>query len=71
MYLRQSFSQGSDLPCVRRLCVVGRAYVWLDGPMLHVGGMGDNILQCPNASTVADFKKAAQDGDIFFQAFPR
>ena len=34
------------------------------------GGMGPNILTCPNATAVADFKSAAKAGDIFFQAFP-
>ena len=28
------------------------------------------LLQCPNASTVAQFRRACTNGDIFFQAFP-
>jgi hypothetical protein len=34
------------------------------------GGLGPEIIKCPNASTVARFKKAVADGDIFWQAFP-
>lgn len=34
------------------------------------GGLGPEIIQCPNATVVAKFKAAVQRGDIFWHAFP-
>ena len=34
------------------------------------GHTSDLLLTCPNATTVAQFKRAVTQGDIFFQAFP-
>ena len=36
----------------------------------RVGHTSDLLLSCPNATTVAQFKTAVAQGDIFFQAFP-
>jgi hypothetical protein len=34
------------------------------------GHTSDHLLTCPNATTIAQFKRAVSQGDIFFQAFP-
>ena len=34
------------------------------------GHTADRLLSCPNATTIAQFKRAVTKGDIFFQAFP-
>lgn len=34
------------------------------------GGAGDSVIECPNASAIAEFKSAVTNGSIFWQAFP-
>ena len=34
------------------------------------GGLGPEIIQCPNATVVEKFKAAVKRGDIFWHAFP-